>query len=534
MCKLLQLLFIIVIACSCTAQDSLRGSITAERKWWDVVRYDITIEPNFIGKSLAGQNIITFRALDEGIKMQVDLQQPMEIETATLNDEKNPLPLTRNNNVYYITFAKKITKGSENSITIKFKGTPREARTPPWDGGWIWKQDKRGNPWATVACQGLGASVWYPCKDHQGDEPAGASLSIIVPENLVGVGNGRLVNKTSLPGKRVQYTWEVKNSINNYNIVPYIGRYVKWCDEYNGEKGNLDITYWALEEDEEKARNQFPQTIKMLQCFEHWFGPYPFYEDGFQLVESPHLGMEHQSAIAYGNKFVNGYLGTDLSGTGWGKKWDFIIVHESGHEWFGNNITTNDIADMWVHEGFTNYSEVLFTQCEYGKEAGNEYCVGLRKNIKNDKPVIGDYGLNREGSEDMYYKGASVVHMVRQIMNDDEKFRQMLRGMNATFYHKTVNTADIEQFMSKAAGKDLGKIFDQYLRTSKIPVLEYHHDNGTLKFRWSNCVEGFDMPLKILAGDDVWLSPTTQWQTISLKSRSFVIDPNFYVASRKM
>lgn len=532
--KLLQLLFITLLGCACVAQDSLRGTITPERKWWDVMSYEITVEANFIEKSIAGQNKITFRAIEDGTKMQIDLQQPMEIESAELNGQPSPLPLTREKNVYYITFAKKIAKGSKNDVTLKFKGTPREALTPPWDGGWIWKMDNNGNPWATVACQGLGASVWYPCKDHQSDEPDSATLSIIVPQSLTGVGNGRLINKQPLEGNRVQYTWAVKNPINNYNIVPYIGKYVSWKELYAGEKGNLDITYWALEENEDKARAQFPQAIKMLKCFEHWFGPYPFYEDGYQLVETPHLGMEHQSGIAYGNKFMNGYLGSDISGSGWGKKWDFIIIHESGHEWFGNNITTNDIADMWVHEGFTNYSEALFTECEYGKEAGNEYCIGLRKNIRNDKPVIGPYGLNREGSEDMYYKGAAVVHMVRQMINDDEKFRQLLHDMNKKFYHKTVNTANIEQCMSKAAGRKLDKFFDQYLRTTQIPVLEHHYENGTLRYRWSNCVEGFDMPVKIIADKEVWLKPTTKWQSVSLKSESFHVDPNFYVASRKV
>lgn len=532
--KLLQLSFITLLVYSCRAQDSLRGSITPERAWWDVTKYAITVEPDLNNQSISGQNIITFKAVADGNRMQIDLQEPMEIETAMLNNESNALSLSRKKNVYYISLGKTIQKGAENTVTIKFKGKPRAARTPPWDGGWIWKKDSTGNPWATVACQGLGASVWYPCKDHQGDEPESAALSIIVPETLVGIGNGRLVNKTSLPGNRTQYNWAVTNPINSYNIVPYIGKYVTWKDNYKGEKGNIDITFWTLEQHEPAAREQFKQVHKMFACFEHWFGPYPFYEDGYQLIETPHLGMEHQSAIAYGNRFMNGYLGNDLSGTGWGKQWDFIIVHESGHEWFGNNITTKDIADMWVHEGFTNYSEALFTQCEFGKAAGNEYAIGLREKIANDKPVIGEYGLNREGSDDMYYKGAAVVHTVRQIINDDEKFRQMLRGLNETFYHQTVTTQDVENYISKYAGKDLSKVFDQYLRGVTIPLLESKYADGQLQFRWTNCIKGFDMPVKIIAGKEIWLSPTTEWQSVSLDSKAYNVDPNFYVGSRKM
>jgi aminopeptidase N len=532
--KLLQLLVIALSLLPCRAQDLKRGSINAERAWWDVTHYHITVEPDFNNKTISGQNIITFKTLSNGNKMQIDLQQPMEIESVFWNEEKTEIPFVREKNFYYLQFAQPIEKNAINSITIKYSGSPHVAVTPPWDGGWIWRKDRSGNQWATVACQALGASVWYPCKDHQSDEPDSAALSIVVPDDLTGVGNGRLVSKEILSGNRIQYNWAVRNPINNYNLVPYIGKYVSWKDEYAGEKGKLDITYWALSEDEDKARSQFKQVQPMLKCFEHWFGPYPFYEDGYQLVQTPHLGMEHQSAIAYGNKFKNGYLGNDLSGTGWGKKWDFIIVHESGHEWFGNNITTNDIADMWVHEGFTNYSEVLFTQCEYGKDAGNEYCIGLRKNIKNDKPVIGPYGMNIEGSDDMYYKGANLLHNIRQIMDNDDKFRETLRSMNKTFYHKTVETKDVEQFWCKAAGKDLSKVFDQYLRTTMIPVLEYKLEKRKLSYRWNNCVEGFDMPLKISGDKIIWLSPTQKWKTISLNSDTFTIDGNFYVDSRKL
>jgi len=504
------------------------------------MKYDITVEPDVTSKTISGSNIITFRALADGKKMQIDLQEPMEIVEVTSKerhetDGGRQISFNRfNNNVYYLDFKEAVKKDEVVSITIKFAGHPHEAVSPPWDGGWIWKKDRDGLPWISVACQTLGASLWYPCKDHQGDEPDSASLSMIVPNSINATGNGRLRSISAIGNNKTQYTWAVINPINNYNIIPYIGNYVNWTETYKGERGNLTLSYWALKEDEEKARNQFKQVPLMMKCFEYWFGPYPFYEDGFKIVEAPHLGMEHQSAIAYGNKFSNGYLGKDRSGTGWGNKWDYIIVHESGHEWFGNNITTKDIADLWVHEGFTTYSETLFTECQSGKEAGNEYNIGLRRLIENNEPITGKYDLNKEGSKDMYEKGSSLVHMIRQIMNDDEKFRMMLRGMNETFYHKTINSTDIQEYINKAAGKKFDKVFDQYLTTALIPVFEYKIEKGKLSYRWRNCVAGFDMPLKIITDKDIWLYPKETWQTMPLNNARITVDRNFYVVSRKM
>ncbi|MGZ5189709.1 MAG: M1 family metallopeptidase, partial [Flavisolibacter sp.] len=413
-------------------------------------------------------------------------------------------------------------------------GKPREAVMPPWDGGWIWKKDKQGNQWMSVACQGLGASVWYPCKDHQSDEPdRGARLTINTTSDLVAVGNGRLKNKLQ-NGEVTAWTWEVTSPINSYNIIPYIGKYENWSDTLQGEKGKLDLNYWVLEADLDKAKKQFEQVKPTLRAFEYWFGPYPFYEDGYQLIQSPHLGMEHQSAVAYGNEFMNGYLGKDLSGTGWGLKWDYIIVHETGHEWFANNITTMDIADMWVHEGFTDYSETLFVEYYYGKEAGNEYVQGLREQIANDQPIIGPYGVNQEGSGDMYYKGANLIHTVRQVINDDSKFRQILRDMNKEFYHQAVTTKQVENFISQKSGKDLSKVFDQYLRSIKIPVLELKAEEDKLKYKWTNVVKGFNMPVRLTNGQ--WINPTTEEQKIKIENAKFdkvEADPNFYIKVKK-
>ncbi len=518
---------------SFTRQDTLRGSITPERAWWDVTHYAITVQPDYLTKTIRGENRLSCLALAGGTRMQIDLQAPMRITEVVYQDQS--LPHTRDGNVYYIDFGMPVPAGRQLEIIIRFEGQPREAVNPPWDGGWIWSTDTLGNPWMSVACQQLGASVWYPCKDHQSDEPDSASLTIIVPDTLVAVGNGRLTGERPAGKGKKAYTWAVSNPINNYNIVPYIGKYTHWSETVTGEKGPLDLSYWVLEQHEAAARKQFTQAPLMIQCFEHWFGPYPFYEDGYKLVEAPHLGMEHQSAVAYGNGFENGYKGRDLSGSGWGKKWDFILIHESAHEWFGNNITTADIADMWVHEGFTNYSEALFTECRFGKKAGNEYCIGTRKNIANDIPIIGHYGVNREGSGDMYYKAGNLVLMIRQLFDNDEQFRQLLRGLNRDFYHQTVTTARIEAYISKKLGRDLQRVFDQYLRTTRIPVLEHRYRNGQLQYRWGDCLPGFDMPLKVVVdGQEQWIYPSTRWQSLSATKPTLHIDPNFYVGSRKM
>lgn len=551
--RFLTVAFFSVIISNCFAQfsrqDTLRGSIGAGRAWWDVKQYHIQVNVNIKEQYIQGSNKIVFAIVKAGKNrlMQLDLKKPMEItKIEWVQNKYGTLPFKQEGSVYWVDFGDRdfaLTKDStdEQTIIVHFKGKPRAAANPPWDGGWVWAKDEKGRPWVTVACQGIGASIWYPCKDHQSDEPNnGASLSITVPDSLVAVGNGRLKNKRKNSDSTTTWQWEVKNPINNYNIIPYIGNYVNWEEQYAGEKGMLDCSYWVLDYNLEKAKKQFGRDVKpMLKCFENWFGPYPFYEDSYKLVETPHLGMEHQSAVAYGNKYLNGYLGMDLSGSGWGKDWDYIIVHESGHEWFANNITSNDIADMWVHEGFTDYSEVLFVECLHGKKPADEYCQGLRRNIRNDIPIIGPYGVNQEGSGDMYPKGANLLHTIRQVINDDGKFKAILRGLNKEFYHKQVDSKDVENYMSRQSGKDLSKIFDQYLRTVRIPVLEYQIKGKTLTYRWNNCITGFNMPVKVLIGKkEQWLKPAEKWQPLPASAgfdgKTFSPDKNFYITTKKL
>jgi aminopeptidase N len=521
-----------------------------------VLKYDLHVKFNLSDSSISGYNVIQFKVLKKGDVMQIDLQEPMILDSVVLNVEtikkyeterSLPIPkkyeykiinIRKDDNAYFFTFPKDLEKFNNlRNITVYYHGKPRIAIRPPWDGGLIWKKDKNNNPWVSIACQGLGASVWYPCKDHQSDEPDSAEMHITIPDTLMCVGNGRYRGKIINGDGTATYDWAVVNPINNYNIIPYIGKYVHFGEVYDGEKGKLNMDYWVLDYNIDKAKKQFEDAPRMMKAFEYWFGPYPFYEDGYKLVEAPHLGMEHQSATAYGNGFKNGYRGSDLSGTGWGLKWDFIIVHESGHEWFANNITSKDIADMWIHESFTNYSETLFTDYWFGKEAGNAYVQGTRKNIANDIPIIAAYNVNQEGSGDMYYKGGNMIHMIRQVINNDEKFRQILRGLNKTFYHQTVTTKQIEDYICKQSKIDFSKLFDQYLRTTQIPVLEYKIDGYKLSYRYTNCVKGFNLPLKIKFKTEQWIKPTEEWKTLNLYpegDNSFSVDPNFYIKTKRV
>ena len=513
-----------------TKQDSLRGSITKERAWWDLKYYHLDIKVNPEDRTISGSNTIRYQVLNTQNKMQIDLQEPMKITRVT-QDGKD-LKFQREGNVYYIDLVADQKVNEIKEVVVFYGGQPKVAVRPPWDGGITWSKDKKGNSFIASSCQGLGASVWWPNKDHMYDEVDDMLISVNVTKNLMDVSNGRLQSVTDMKDGTRTFHWYVSNPINNYGVNINIGDYVNFSEVYAGEKGNLDCDYYVLKDNLEKAKEHFKDVPRMLKAFEHWFGPYPFYEDSYKLVEAPYLGMEHQSCVTYGNQFQKGYLGNDLSGTGWGLKFDFIIVHESGHEWFANNITYKDIADMWIHESFTNYSESLFVEYYYGKEAAAEYVRGTRKGIENDKTIIGHYDVNNEGSGDMYNKGGNMLHTLRQIVKDDEKWRTILRGLNSTFYHQTVTTKQIEDYLSKAVGLDLKPFFDQYLRDSKIPTLEYKADGNSIAYRWTNCVSGFNMPVKVkLNGNEQWLRPQTDWVILLKSPKDFKleVDQDFYV-----
>ena len=517
-----------------TRQDSLRGSITAERVWWDLNYYHLDISVNPETKSIEGKNTIRYTILEPYQTLQIDLQPPMKLTKAVQDGEE--LVVVTEGNAHFISLKKPQTAiGSQEEIEVFYEGKPRVAVRAPWDGGISWKKDSNGNDFIASSCQGLGASVWWPNKDHMYDEVDNIKISVNVPKQLMNISNGRLESVEEKDDDTTTYNWVVTNPINNYGVNINIGDYVHFSEIYEGEKGPLDMDYYVLRDHLEKAKKQFKDAPKMMKAFEHWFGPYPFYEDSFKLVEVPYLGMEHQSSVTYGNEFKQGYLGKDLSGTGWGLKFDFIIIHESGHEWFANNITYKDAADMWIHEGFTAYSENLFLDYHYGTEASADYVIGTRKNIRNDKPVIGTYDVNSEGSSDMYYKGANMLHTLRQLVNDDEKWRQLLRGLNETFYHQTVTTQEIENYISTFSNLNLSAVFNQYLRDVRVPTLEYSIKDNELSYRWINIVDGFQMPVEIEINEEIqWLYPTADWKIMEINSTKINIDRDYYIDHKQL
>jgi aminopeptidase N len=517
-----------------TRADTLRGSITPERAWWDVTFYDLHVRLDPSDSTIRGWNGITYRVTGKPRDLQIDLQEPLRVDSVVQAGRR--LVFRREGNAVFVRPAGRQRVGETAAVTVYYSGRPKVAKNPPWDGGLIWARGPAGEPWISVACQGLGASVWWPTKDTQADEPDSQRVALTVPDSLQALANGRLRGVERGPDGTT-YEWFVSAPINNYVVSAYVGRYAQMPETFLGEGGPLTLALWPLAANLERARAQFTQVQPVLRCFEHWFGPYPWYRDGYQLIEAPHLGMEHQSAVAYGNGYGNGYKGKDLSGTGWGLTWDFIIVHETAHEWFGNNITTADIADMWVHESFANYSESLYTECLYGPRAGAEYVIGTRALIQNDKPIVGTYGVNARGSGDMYPKGGNMLHTIRHIIGDDTRWRSILRGLNAEFRHRIVTGRQVRAYIGAKAGVPLEMVFEQYLTTTRIPVFEYRLEGTRLSYRWAGVVPGFDMPMRVRVSSDstVRLKPTETWQTTTVPVRypeEFGLDENFYVVAR--
>ena len=520
-----------------THADTLRGSNTPERAWWNVTFYDLHVRVNPADSSISGNNTITYRVVGPAREMQIDLQQPLEVDSMLQSGSR--LTFRRDGNALFASLVAPQRIGDTQLVTVFYHGRPRVAKHAPWDGGFVWTSDTTGRPWVATAVEGLGASAWWPNKDLEAQEPDSQRIAITVPDPMLDVSNGRLRSTVHNPDGTTTYEWFVADPINNYDVAVNSGNYAHFGDTYAGEAGALTLDFWPLQYNLARAKSQFTQVKPMLACFEHWFGPYPWYRDGYKLVETPHLGMEHQSAVAYGNHYENGYLGRDLSGTGLGLKWDFIIIHESAHEWWGNSITAEDHADMWIHESFANYAENLYTECQQGKAAGAAYVIGTRKLIKNDRPIVGHFNVNDEGSGDMYYKGGNMLHTIRQIVNDDEKWRGILRGLNMEFRHRVVSGKQVEQYISAHAGVDLSKVFEQYLTTTLVPVLEYRIRGDTLSYHWVNVVPGFAMSVKVSLTDGAtaFIYPDEQWKTTRLgltSPQSFHVDENFYVGSRNV
>jgi aminopeptidase N len=509
---------------SFTRKDSLFGGLLAERTCFDVLRYDLNIKINPQEKSIVGFNEITFKVIENANKIQLDLFENMRIDSIVFEAQK--LTYKREFNAVFIDFKKELIKDTTQKIRFYYSGNPIVAKRAPWDGGFVFEKDSNKKDWIGVAVQGTGASLWFPCKDSQTDEPDnGSTIKVAVPNGLMNVSNGRFIGQQDLKNGYTRWDWEVKNPINSYDITVNIGDYVHFGERYK----NLDLDYYALRENETKARVQFEQVKPMMDCFQSKFGTYPFEEDGYKLVETHYLGMEHQSAVAYGNKYQNGYLGNDLSGTGNGLLFDFIIIHESGHEWFGNSITSADVADMWIHEGFTCYTESVFLECQYGYEKAQQYINGLKRNIQNDKPIIGQYGVGNEGSGDMYYKGALMLNTIRHIINDDSKWWEILLKYSNTFRHKIIDTPTVIAFFNQETGLNLTPVFNQYLKYKAIPILEVNiSKKKRLSLKWNTEEPNFEMPVEVnINGKIKRIQVTNQWTKFTEKIKSDFGSKNF-------
>lgn len=522
-----------------THADTLRGSNTPGRAWWDAEFYDLHVRANPADSGIAGINVITYRVLKPATEMQIDLQPPLQIDSITQQSAR--LAFRRDGNAFFVTLAAAQPAGAHETLRVYYHGSYGAAGRagPPRRGGgpFHWAADSAGAPWIATADEGPGASTWWPLKDLPADEPDSQRIAITVPDPMIDVSNGRLRSTTHNADSTTTFEWFVSNPINSYDVaVNASPAYVPVRDEFKGAAGPLTIEFWALTPHKAAAEALIPQVKTMLACYEHWFGPYPWYADGYKLIEVPYLGMEHQSGIAYGNQYLAGYRGRDLSGTGEGLGWDYIVVHESAHEWWGNNISAKDHADMWIHESFGMYAEALYLECTKSREAGERYLVGVRRSIKNDTPIIGTYGVNdTPRSQDRYFKGANMLMTMRAVVNDDARWLKTLRGLNETFRHRTVTARQIRDYMSRTTGVDLS-IFVQYQETTMIPVLEYRYDGSKLSYRWSNVVSGFRMPVSVSPTGDSFLRlrPTERWQSTRVAGSpgsELRVAPAFYVTT---
>ena len=538
-----KLILIIVLFCvnfsvfsqEFTRKDSLRGELTPFRTCYDVTYYNLNVTIDEKEKTIERSfNDIHFTSNSDFETIQIDLAKNMEILLILFPDKKldsacydveydYELEFSREHDAVFVKFPRIIKKGEQSYIRVWYSGYPREAVNPPWDGGFSWRIDKNNNPWIGVSCQGLGASVWWPNKDHQSDEPDSMTIKVSARNPLKIICNGNLRSEKTTWSSYLQDSintseWFVSYPINNYNVTLNIGDYVHFQDEYVSGEDTLDLSYYVLSYNEEKAKKHFEQVKPMMECFENYFGKYPFWEDGYALVETSYLGMEHQSAIAYGNDYLPGYSGS--LGYSGGLEFDYIIVHETGHEWWGNSITTNDIADMWIHEGFCTYSEALYVECLYGYDQMLEYVNNQKRFIRNNSPIVGHYHVNNKGSGDMYQKGSAMLHTLRTLIENDELWFELIKEISEKFQYETLDAQEIMNYIMERTSYDLTDFFSQYLNHEKLPEFQYklvkEGRNTSLVYRWE-AIEIFDMPLLVNSGNkDFWIYPDLEWKEMSL------------------
>ncbi len=508
-----------VLAQTFTKADTLRGMLTPIRTCYDVTYYNLDVKVDPETKTVSGNNIIQFKVVTDFDKMQIDLVKNMKIAKIMFGEEL--LPFEREHDAVFIQFPEKLKTGSIEAIQVFYSGEPQSAKRPPWDGGFVWSKDEHGNPWVAVTVQGDGAYLWWPNKEHQSDEPDSMLISVTVPQGLMNISNGRLRMKAELSNGWTRWDWFISYPINNYNVTLNIGKYAHFDDIYtNDEGGALTLDYFVMPYNLEKAKKQFQEVKPMLACFEKFFGKFPFYRDGYKMVESPHLGMEHQTAIAYGNKYRFGYKGKGSSEIG--ITFDFIIIHESAHEWWGNSVTSKDIADMWIHESFGAYAEALYVECRHGYAAGLKYQNAKKQDVRNNSPIIGHYDVNHRGSGDMYPKGSLFLNTLRHVIDNDSLWFAIVLGIAEEFKYQTITTNDIVAFVNSKTGEDFSSMFDQYLKQTAIPELEISvtkkGDKVTARYRWKADVADFKMPIKVTTSKNKFefIYPTAEWQTTEL------------------
>ncbi len=519
-----------------TRAEMLRGALSPARTCYEVTSYHINIRVDPTEKTIRGSNRIGFKAVEDFDTLQLDLFTNLAIEKIVLDDAVEAT-CTREFDAVFVKFPAFIPKDSRHALTVFYGGKPQVAKRPPWSGGVTWEHDAAGNPWVCVTCEGTGASVWWPNKDHPSCRPADVTISITVPPGLEDISNGRLVSTNALPDGWTEYNWHVSYPINNYDVTFNVGKFAHFSDTYRSGDGRLTLDYYVMPQNLKKAQKQFKDVKRMLASFQKYFGPYPFVRDGYKLIESPHNGMEHQSAVAYGNRWLEGYRGNATSAVG--LKFDFIIIHESAHEWWGNCVSRSDAADMWIHESFAAYAESLFVEDHYGHAAALKYINGKKPNVRNDSPLIGQYGLNREGSGDMYDKGQLILNTLRSVIDDDRRWFALLRGIQDNFRYQAISSEMLFAYMRANSGKDLTGFFEQYFMRTKIPKLAVRTESKggvvTARYRWEVEVPDFRMPIKVTVAPNRYgfILPTKEWQTIPLHGlapEDFKIASNlFYV-----
>lgn len=497
-----------------TLRDTLQGGIRPERSFYNVLHYDLKVRLSIEEQSILGKNHIAFEVTQPTKRIQIDLFENLAVDSIYLASKIGISKIERLYDAIFIELDKMLPQKKRDTLIIRYSGKPKKAKNAPWDGGMVWRKDTNGNPFVGVAVQGTGASLWYPCKDMQADEPDnGATITIEVPEDLTAVSNGKLISITKTANNYRAWKWQVKNPINNYNITLNVAKYSVIEDKLD----DLTLTYYVLDYNKEKAQKHFEEVKPMLACFQEKFGAYPFVEDGYKLVETPYLGMEHQSAVAYGNHYNKGYMGGDLSETGIGLLFDYILIHETGHEWFGNSITSFDIADMWIHEGFTTYSESVYVECRWGYEKAMEYINGQKKRVTNFKPIIGTFGVNhKSGNSDMYYKGALFINTLRHILNNDQQWWALLKKFHQTYRHKIINHQEVISFFCQEMKQDVSAVFRQYLTVAELPKLIIKTSKRKITLHWETKEPNFAMPIEIYTGNT--------WKRILLSSTPITLE----------